>query len=316
MCKKETNYTTMQTAVKRIYKDTVFRMLFKEKEKLLELYNAVNKSSYADPEALEIVTLENAVYMGVKNDLAFVIDFQLHLYEHQSTVNPNMPIRFLQYVSKEYEKLTVKEDIYGGRQIMIPAPRFVVFYNGIRPMPDESFLHLSDAFLTSEECPWLELKVRVLNINIGRNQELLEQCRTLAEYAQYVARVRKYAKAYPINRAVDCAVEECIREGILTDFLKANRAEVKSMSIFEYDDEATKKAIAANSFEDGLKQGREEGMKAGFNQGTVQGRMEGILFAVKNLQTSLHLTAEQAMEALSIPEEERVFYVEQLGIKE
>lgn len=284
------------TAVQRRYKDTVFRMLFKEKRRLLELYNAVNKSCYTDPEELEIVTLENAIYMEMKNDLAFVIDFQLHLYEHQSTVNPNMPLRFLQYVSKEYEKLTVKEDIYGGRQIMIPAPRFVVFYNGTEHIPDESFLQLSDAFLTPEETPWLELIVRVLNINIGRNRKLMEQCRTLREYAQYVACVRKYARDFPIDKAVDLAVEECSRERILADFLQFNKAEVKAMSIFEYDDEATKKAIAANSFEDGLKQGREE----------------STLAAIKNLLASMGWTAQQAMDALNISEADRVSYMKRL----
>ena len=102
----------MKKQAKKQYKDTVFRMLFRDRRHLLELYNAVSGRSCADPELLEIVTLENAIYMGVKNDLAFLVDFHLYLYEHQSTVNPNMPFRFLQYVAEEYGRPALKGKIH------------------------------------------------------------------------------------------------------------------------------------------------------------------------------------------------------------
>ncbi|MCM1494157.1 MAG: Rpn family recombination-promoting nuclease/putative transposase [Muribaculaceae bacterium] len=255
----------------RKYKDTVFRMLFREKENLLELYNAVSGKSCTDPELLEIVTLENAIYMGVKNDLAFLVDLHLYLYEHQSTVNLNMPFRFLQYVTEEYGKLSAEENIYGSRRIPLPAPHFVVFYNGRSPQPEKQAMKLSDAFRTQEEdpqteLPQMELRVLVLNINEGYNTELKQQCRTLGEYMQYVDRVRGYASFMSMEEAVDRAVDECIREGILRKFLLANKAEVKRMSIYEYDEEATRQAIREEEYERGvaigMKRGREQGMEA------------------------------------------------------
>ena len=237
--------------VNRNYKDTVFRMLFRDREHLLGLYNAVSGRDYTDPEKLELVTLENAVYMGMKNDLAFLIDLNLYLFEHQSTINKNMPLRFLQYVSAEYEKLTASGDIYRDKLIQIPSPHFIVFYNGAAPCLEQEELKLSDSFLTKEELPELELSVRVLNINGGYNEGLKEQCRILKEYMQYVTRIRNYAGTMPLEKAVDKAVEECIREDILREFLLQNRAEVKRMSIYEYDDDAVKQALKEDAYEDG-----------------------------------------------------------------
>ena len=247
----------------RIYKDTVFRMLFREPERLLELYNAVSGGHYTDPAQLRVVTLENAVYMNMKNDFAFLIDFRLNLYEHQGTVNPNMPYRFLQYVAKEYEKLLVDESVYGKKLLKLPTPQFMVFYNGMEEQPEVKELRLSDAFEKKDENPSLELAVTVLNVNYGHNRELMEQCRMLKGYAQYVAHVRKCTETMPLNEAVKRAVEECIEQGILRDFLRKNKAEVKSMSIFEYDEEKVKALWKRESFEDGLEQGREEGREEG-----------------------------------------------------
>ena len=112
------------------YKDTLFRMLFKEKQKLLELYNAINNTEYKDPNELEVVTLENAVYMSIKNDVSCLLDMRIQLYEQQSTVNPNMPLRDLMYVCDQYGKYIIVKDIYTRRLIKLPTPKFVVFYNG------------------------------------------------------------------------------------------------------------------------------------------------------------------------------------------
>lgn len=253
--------TTQTKAVNREYKSTVFCMIYRDKRKLLELYNAMNHSNYTDPEALEIVTLENAIYMSMKNDLAFIIDMHLYLYEHQSTYNPNMPLRDLLYVANGYQKLVHDASIYASTLVKIPAPRFVVFYNGKEKRPEQEVLKLSDAYHTDELDPELELKVTVLNINSGNNRELMENCRTLREYMQYVNCVRYYTDEQGMNlsEAVEHAVNECIEKGIMADFLRENKAEAVSMSIFEYNEaeekEKMRRAEYAGGYEDGVKQG-------------------------------------------------------------
>ena len=186
------------------YRDTVFRMIFNSSRQLLELYNAVNDTDYDDPDALEIVTLENAIYLGMKNDVSCLIDMRIQLYEHQSTVNPNMPLRDLMYVCEQYEKYMIKKDIYSSRLIKLPTPRFVVFYNGIREQPERRELYLSDAFEIPEECPSLELRVTQLNINKGYNEDLLKRCPTLFEYVEYVSIVRKYQETSRRSRPARC----------------------------------------------------------------------------------------------------------------
>ena len=270
------------------YKDTVFRMLFREKDSLLSLYNSVSGKHYTDPEELEIVTLENAVYLGMKNDLAFLVDFNLYLYEHQSTVNPNMPFRFLQYVTDEYSRLTASDNLYGEKLVKIPAPHFVVFYNGTRAYPEKQELRLSDSFQIQESRPNLELRAQVLNINAGFNEDLKEQCRTLAEYMYYVDKIRAYAKNMSIDEAVGKAVDECIEQNILKEFLLKNKAEVKRMSIYEYDEEATRKAIRDTAYErgveDGETKGYERGVEDGEAKGVEKGKQEDILQLLEELE--------------------------------
>ncbi len=245
----------------RKYKDTVFRMLFSDRANLLSLYNAINKTAYEDSEELEIVTLKNAIYMGMKNDLAFIIDMNLFLYEHQSTYNPNIPLRDLFYISAEYQKLVDRKSLYSSSLQKIPAPFFIVFYNGTEKQEEywESSLSESYENLTGE--PRLELKVIILNINEGHNKELMEQCQTLREYAQYVAKVRKYIREMSLDAAVERAVNECIQEGILEDFLRANRNEVIAMSIFEYNKDEEEKKLRKAEFEFGREEGRKEVLK-------------------------------------------------------
>ena len=172
---------TKQVKVNRVranrkYKDTVFRILFSDKEHLLSLYNAVSGKTYTDPEQLQIVTLENAVYMGMKNDLAFIIDTNLFLYEHQSTYSANMPLRDLFYIASEYQKLVDKKSLYSSKLQKIPAPKILVFYNGTEELEDSWTEYLSEGFENLTGDPDLELKVLTLNINKGHNLELMEQC--------------------------------------------------------------------------------------------------------------------------------------------
>ena len=266
----------------RTYKDRVFRMIFKDKEELLQLYNALHETSYSNPDDLTINTLENAVYLGMKNDISFILFGQLSLYEHQSTWNPNIPLRDLLYVAKLYEKLIVKDNLYGTKLLQIPSPKFIVFYNGIEERPEREVLKLSDAYEPSAVEPDLELKVLVLNINAGYNENIKENCQTLKEYMEFVGYVREYDKKMPFPQAVNMAVDTCIEKGILADFLRANKAEVVAMSIFEYDEAKQRAFDKREGFEDGWKAGREAGIEAGMEAGMETGRKSLILHALKN----------------------------------
>ena len=221
----------------RNYKDTVYRMLFKEPAHALSLYNSLNGTAYTDESLLEFNTLENAIYMGMKNDLSFFIMSEMPLYEQQSTYTPNMPLRNLFYVADLLQAFVKDRPLYSSRQIRIPAPRFVVLYNGTEDIPDRMELKLSDAFETKSGEPELELKVQVYNINRGRNEDLKEKCPILKEYMIYVEKVRENVKLMPLEEAVERAIEDCIRNNVLKDFLLKQRAEVFKMSIYEYDKE-------------------------------------------------------------------------------
>ncbi|MDO4332680.1 MAG: hypothetical protein Q4C58_08330 [Eubacteriales bacterium] len=256
---------TEQLKVMREYKDTVFRMLYKDKKELLQLYNALNGTSYHDPEDLEVYTLESAIFMNVKNDVSFLLDSTLNLYEQQSSFNPNMPLRDLIYVARQLEKYFRNESIYSSRLMKISVPRFVVFYSGTKEQPENRVLKLSDAFQKEVTEPELELKVLMLNINLGHNKELLERCRTLKEYCIYVDRIRKYTKEMQIEEAVKRTVNECIQEGILADFLLSQKAEVMAMSIFEYNEEFELKKIREDEFNLGREAGIEEGIEKGIS---------------------------------------------------
>ncbi len=156
------------------YKDTVFRMLFREKKQLLGLYNAVSGRNYENPEKLDIVMLESAVYLGMRNDVAFIIDMRLYLFEHQSTVNKNMPLRFLQYVSAEYEKIIVSKNLHRRTLIKIPAPHFVVFYNGMEKCGERQELRLSAAYEVEEENPELELSCGFSGSDTSKERSVCE----------------------------------------------------------------------------------------------------------------------------------------------
>ena len=256
----------------RQYKDTVFRMLFSEKENLLSLYNAVTGNAYQNADDLKLVTLENAIYMGMKNDLAFMLETNIYLYEHQSTLNPNIPLRDLIYIGIEYQQYVDDKSLYSSRLQKIPAPKFMVFYNGTDAVDDRVELRLSNAYEHLAGEPDLELKVLMLNVNEGHNKELMEQCQTLKEYAIYVARVRKYTSEMNLNDAVARAIDECIKEGILVEFLRKNRSEVKMVSILEYDKEWEEKKLRKAEYE----AGRSEGIEIGKSEGIEIGKSEGI----------------------------------------
>ena len=277
--------TTMP--VNRTYKSTLFIMLFQDKHNLLELYNAVSGKHYTDPEILEINTLENAIYMTVKNDISFLIDGRLSLYEHQSTYNPNLPLRFLIYISKLYSRMTRNANLYGTKLIRIPPPEFLIFYNGKEELPEQTVLNLSDMYETKDPHAGLELSAVMLNISGKHNQKLKEACTTLKEYAIYTDKVRKYAEEAELPDAVERAIQECIAEGVLQDFLEKHRAEAKEMSIFEYDQEKH------------MRQEREEAWADGHSAGLAEARLSMIIQMLKN-----GMSAEDISRAAGATEEE------------
>ena len=283
--------------VTRNHKDNVFCMLYRDRKNLLSLYNAMNGTSYEKEEELEVVTLEEAICMKMRNDAAFVIDSRLNLYEQQSSVNPNMPLRDLYYLTEELKKLAPPGRLHQRTKVKIPAPKFVAFYNGTAKQPERQVYRLSDLFYREEKDPKLELKVTVFNINTGYNGELLGKCESLRGYMTFVNKVRdKKASMLRLEEAVRQAVDECISEGILTVFFRENREEIVEMGIYEFDQELYDKIL----LEDGKAIGIEKGIEI------------GILKSIKSLMETLKLTEEQAMEALKIPEAERTKYRERL----
>lgn len=276
----------------RMYKSRIFAMLFSDRNELLKLYNAINGTSYDDPDLLQVNTLENAVYMSMQNDVSFIIDMRLNLYEHQSTYSPNLPVRYLLYVADVYSDYTKDMNLYGTKAVKLPTPRFVIFYNGQAEQPDRKELKLSELFSIPDADLSLELKAVMLNINKGHNRKLMETCRTLQDYAEYTFRVREYAAEMPLDLAVEQAITECISEGILADFLRKNRAEAKKVSIYEYDEERH------------MRQTREEGMEEGYANGFSQGIEQGITQTVINLLKSGLLTDIQIREITGLDQEQ------------
>ena len=236
---QQDNQLQEKSYTNREYKDRLFKFIFKDKEKLLSLYNALNSSHYTNPDDIEITTLEDVIYCKMKNDISFIIDDRLSLFEHQSTYNPNMPLRGFLYFAKHFEKYVTgnEVDIYGSTLIELPTPKFVVFYNGTGMKEDRITLKLSDAFVTAKEKACMELEAVVLNINYGKNKKLMESCRSLMEYSYFVQKVKDYSKIHERDEAIELAVDECIKENILKEILIKNRSEVVDMLLTEYDEE-------------------------------------------------------------------------------
>lgn len=250
----------------RNHKDKVFRLLFNDRQNLLELYNCLNGTNYQSAEELTITTLDNAIFMKMKNDVSFIIDGNICLYEHQSSVCPNMPLRGLFYLTDLYKTMFGDIELSSSRKVKIPTPHYIVFYNGERDMEDISIQKLSDAFEKGEKDGCIELIVKMLNINFGHNKKLLESCKSLYGYSYFVSKIRYYKKHMPTETAAITAIDECIRDGILADFLRAQKSEVIAMSIYEYDEEKAKKVY----YEDGLEDGRTEGIAQGIAESVLE----------------------------------------------
>lgn len=260
----------------RTYKDRIFRMLFRDKKRLLELYNALNDTEYANENDLTVNTLENAIFMKMKNDLSFMIDSNMSLYEHQSSWCPNMALRGFFYFADLYKKLLGDTDLSIHRRILIPTPHYIVFYNGLERVREEYTQKLSQSFENKGEgC--IELTVRIININHGHNPALMKRCRSLSDYACFVAKIRENMKTMSMEKAVRNAVEKCISENILKDFLIKQKAEVIAMSIYEYNEEYVKKVL----YEDGYDKGYSEGTSAGI----IKGKIDGLTASVRKMHS-------------------------------
>ena len=286
----------------REYKSRLFGFIFggeENKEWTLALYNAINGTGYTDPADITINTIEDVVYLGMKNDLSLLVSETvslyrtMQLYEQQSTLNPNMPIRELLYAGKLYDKFIYMAKLrrYGKKLMPLPIPKLVTFYNGEDSLEDQVILHLSDSFkeeirrnvrkenstFTDEQVeeevervfrkadPDIDARVRMININYGHNKALLEACKPLNEYSWFVAKVRennkpdKTGKRMEIGTAIDKAIDGMPDDFLIKEFIVSNRAEVKGMCLTEYNE--------AEVMEQFREEGREEGIKEGMHEG-------------------------------------------------
>jgi hypothetical protein len=220
----------------RQYKNSEFTLYFNDAEKLIEVYNAVENAEYSKDTAVEINTLEDALFMDRLNDISFLLDGKLIvLIEHQSTLNENMPLRLLLYAGRVYEKILDGRNIYRQKLIKIPKPDCIVLYNGDSEFPDRSALRLSDAFEDADIPDLLDLTVNVYNINMGRNPHILRRSRSLSDYTAFISRIKgNKAQAMPLEAAINEAIKYCTANGIMVDFLKKHGTEVENMLFTEF----------------------------------------------------------------------------------
>jgi len=266
-------YVTLPStiAVNRKYKDSLFRLLFSDKEGALELYNALNDSFYTDVEMLEITTIDDVIYMGMKNDVSFLIEGRMHLLEEQSSWSENMPLRGLFYFSNLYQSYVEKNqlNIYSRKRLPLPRPVYIVFYIGTDQIPEQLSLRLSDSFqkIEKENEPAVEVVARVLNVNYGKNSYLLDRCRRLHDYSYLIQRVRYYMdRGLVLEAAMEKAIDDCIQQDILKQFLLKHRGEVRNVILTKYDAAFHIQCEKKESFAEGEEAGYQRGMERGCNQ--------------------------------------------------
>ena len=308
-----------QEKTNRNYKDSVFVDLFAHdvtaKENFISLYNALHGTNLdAKTTDVQPVMLERVLYMKYYNDVAMLIDGKIViLIEHQSTINQNMPFRFLEYIARIYEKITTKDEKFGRKLVKLPIPEFYVFYNGKDDYPTESVMKLSDAFMQLDDDSELknqlentsyplEISVKVININVDKENPILKRCEALKEYSEFIEQVR-----FNIENAVPepftTAIKEAIKKGFLSDYLNRKSTEVQNMLLAEYDYDTDIAVQRKEAFEDGISIGRNEGISIGLSQGAHQKAVE----TAKNL-LSIGLSQDQiaSVTGLSIEEIEKL----------
>ena len=307
----------------REYKSDVFSMLLEDKENALLLYNALNDSDYTNPDDVEICTLEKGISLTVRNDASFVIDSSLNIYEHQSTVCPNMPLRSLIYVANHLEKRIKQQrlNLFGHTLVKIPTPKFIVFYNGKENQPEKYEYKRSDCFEKETDNPQLELKCIVYNINKGNNAELLNRCGFLKDYMIFIDYVRYYydEKNLSLGDSIEYAINRCIDEDMLKDFLINHREEVAKVTNLDFTFERQIELVREEAENKGLLRGREEGMSLGREEGMSLGRKAGLLEGketeiFKSVQDGDYGVARGA-EKLGVTELEFIEKMENAGYK-
>lgn len=257
----------------RLYKDRLFIFLFGRKERkewTLELYNAINGTDYKDPNAIEINTLENVLYIGMRNDVSFILDGGLSLFEHQSSPSPNMPLRMLEYLAGLYDKYCTEKglDPLMPVRIPLPVPRFVVFSNWEKERQDERVMKLSDLFMRTDIEPDIDLKVRVINVNAGHSNDIMTRCRPLLDYSKFVDGVRhNKGIGLPLGDAIDRAMDGMPEDSPIKGILLGNRTEVKGMLATEYDEKKVTEMF--------YRTGKAEGIAEGKAEGLAEGKVEG-----------------------------------------
>ena len=262
----------------RHYKDSVFVDLFSSdrtaKDNFLALYNALYNTNYQSTDILKNMRLKQTMYMSFANDVSYLVDNKIIvLAEHQSTVNPNMPLRCLEYVTRLYEHIQNPRDRYSRALKKIPVPVFYVFYNGRENIPAQKILRLSDSFIKQPETPTLELVVKLININYDKDSQILKSCEPLGQYSRFVEAVRRHI-AVDKEHGFENAIKECIKNDILREYLQRKSREVVNMLVAEYDYDTD---IAVQREEAGriaFAEGREQGITQGISQGSRQKSLE------------------------------------------
>lgn len=253
----------MEIKGKRIYRDTLFKFTFgnpDHKDLTLSLYNAMNGTDYRDPSLIEINTIEDVLYLGMRNDVSFLVGDTLSLYESQSTYNPNMPLRMLQYAAGIYEAFCKENELdkYSSRVLALPSPRLVVFYNGSTKEPDEKEFRLSDSF-GKDSVHDIEVCVHMVNINRGHNLDLMKRCRPLSDYSAFVGSVESNRRKVEFSEAIDMAIGELGDDSVLKRLLEIHKAEVKDMLLTEYNEQEQLRLTRKDAYRIGHEEGREEG---------------------------------------------------------
>ena len=292
----------MSTA-NRKYKDSVFVDLFSEdekaKENFLSLYNALHGTKLTAVGKLKNIRLEQVLYMAFYNDVSYLVDNRIIvLAEHQSTINPNMPLRCLEYIGRLYETLFESKEKYSRKLLNIPTPEFYVFYNGEESYPSDKTLKLSEAFIERGTETNLELTVKVININRQNRHPVLENCRTMQEYSIFVETVRKW-KEIDSQNGFEKAVEECIENNILREYLKRKTKEVLNMLLAEYDYETDIAVQRAEEHEIAFAEGIEKGIEQGFSEGSYQTKLE-----TARILKQLGDSVKKIMQATGLTQEE------------
>lgn len=288
------------------YRDSVFRHYFSEdKSRLLSLVNALLGTDASDPDEIEVNTLDGLFFNTVKNDISFLFRGRLLiLIEHQSTLNENMPARFLLYFAELLKAyIADKDKFFRRRLIRLPRPEFFVIYNGRQAAPESSRMKLSDAF--DGDGDTLELKVKFLNVTEGHNPDLISHSRHLADYCLFVERVERHRKTgWALKDALADAIDFCITHNVMSDYLKRHGKEVIGMYDYGITEEDARRIIREESYEEGFEEGRADGIEYGIERGTFD--------MIKRLMESMSWTAQQAMDALKIPPSDRAKYIRQL----